>query len=71
LITDEVAVAIVSVREIDRQILVGHAGRQEDRHEQESAPEAQIRIDERHAENEDGLNQEQERVHVRAKSLPY
>src|SRR2546421_6409208 len=30
-----------------REILVGHAGRQEDRHKQESAPQGPIRIDER------------------------
>ncbi len=54
-----------------RQILVRHTRGQENRHEQEATAEAQVRVDERHPENQDGLNQEQDRVHATRKSVPY
>src|SRR2546430_11742523 len=42
-------------RDWHREILGRHPSREEDRHEEETAAEAQIRIDERDDENEDDL----------------
>src|SRR5437016_10522846 len=51
----------------DGNVAPGDARREQDGHKQEPSAEAEVRVDERDAKNEDGLYEQQERVHLARK----